>query len=139
MRLWISAEAEHTVGSEFIKIANEIEKIVNFYLEDKKFSDEYKDWCWAYIAMLEGPVMESMELPEITRRSIKKQDLEFRFKIDYHSFLNGDYNQRLKLIIDSLDRCLEHPKMKSPWKVPKGDIIILKEALRVAEQKLTKN
>ena len=47
MRLWNSAEAEHTVGQAYSKIANEIERIVNSYIEDKQFSDAYKDWCWA--------------------------------------------------------------------------------------------
>ena len=34
MRLWNSAEAEHTVGHAYSTIANEIEKIVNSYIED---------------------------------------------------------------------------------------------------------
>ena len=139
MRLWNSAEAEHTVGQAYSKIANEIDRIVNSYIEDKQFSDAYKDWCWAYIAMLEGPIMKTMKLPEIVRRNNKKQDLEFRLKIDYQSFLDGDDNQRLELIIDSLIRCLEHPKMTKTWKVPESDIAILKEALQVAEQQMKKN
>ena len=47
MRLWNSAEAEHTVGHAYSTIANEIEKIVNSYIEDKQFSDAYEGWCWA--------------------------------------------------------------------------------------------
>ncbi|WP_071059047.1 Imm44 family immunity protein [Pelistega sp. MC2] len=139
MRLWTSAEAEHTVGQEYSKIVRGIEKIVNSYIEDKQFSDAYKDWRWAYIAMLEGPIMKTMDLPEIVRRSIKRKVLEFRLKIDYQSFLDGDYNQRLKLIIDSLNRCLEHPKMKKTWKVAEGDIVVLKEALQEAEKQMRKN
>ena len=139
MRLWNSAEAEHTVGHVYSKIANEIERIVNSYIEGKQFSDAYKDWYWSYIAMLEGPVMKTMKLPEIARRNNKQQDLEFRLKIDYQSFLDGDYNQRLELIIESLNRCLDHPKMTNTWKVPESDITILKQALQAAEQQLRNN
>lgn len=136
MRLWNSAEAEHTVGHAYSKIANEIERIVNSYIEEKEFSDAYRDWCLAYIAILEGPVMKQMELPEIVRRNDKERDLEFRLKIDYQSFLDGDYNRRLELIVDSLNRCLDHPKMTKTWQVPESDIAILRQALQAAEQQM---
>lgn len=136
MRLWNSAEAEHTVGHAYSTIANEIEKIVNSYIEDKQFSDAYEGWCWAYIAILEGPIMQKMKLPEVVRRNNKQKDLEFRLKIDYQSFLDGDHNRRLGLIIDSLNRCLNHPKMTKTWKVPESDIAILKQALQAAEQEM---
>lgn len=136
MRLWNSAEAEHTVGRAYSTIANEIEKIVNSYIEDKQFSDAYEDWRWAYIAMLEGPIMQKMKLPEVVRRNNKRKVLEFRLKIDYQSFLDGDHNRRLGLIIDSLNRCLDHPRMTKTWKVPESDIAILKQALQAAEQEL---
>ena len=80
--------------------------------------------------------MKQMELPEIVRRNDEERDLEFRLKIDYQSFLDGDYNRRLELIIDSLNRCLDHPKMTKPWKVPESDITILKQALQAAEQQM---
>lgn len=136
MRLWNSAGAEHTVGHAYGTIANEIETIVNSFIEDKQFSDAYEDWCWAYIAMLEGPIMQKMKLPEIVRRNKKRQDLEFRLKIDYQSFLHGDHNRRLGLSFDSLHRCLDHPKMTKTWGVPGSDIAILRQALQVAEQQI---
>lgn len=137
MKFWQSSVAEYPAGIEYTKIAKEIEKIVNSYIEDKQFSDAYKDWCWAYIAMVEGPILQTTGEPsEIVRRNNKQKVLEFRLTIDYQSFLDGDYNQRLKLIINSLHLCLEHPRMKKTWKMPDGDIAILKEALQVAEQQM---
>lgn len=80
--------------------------------------------------------MQKMKLPEVVRRNNKQKDLEFRLKIDYQSFLDGDHNRRLGLIIDSLNRCLNHPKMTKTWKVPESDIAILKQALQAAEQEM---
>lgn len=63
--------------------------------------------------------MQKMKLPEIACRNNKQKDLEFRLKIDYRSFLDGDHNRRLGLIIDSLNRCLNHPKMTKRENCPK--------------------
>ncbi|WDU54327.1 hypothetical protein [Taylorella equigenitalis] len=136
MKLWISEEAEHTIEDNHMSISRLIEKYVNEYLINHSLSEKYNDWKWAFIAIVEGPIMIGLGFDEVVKRSLKNKVLEFRLKLDYDVILNGNFSERLNHIIFTLNRCLEHPYMTNNWKIPRKDIDILKKSLVYAKDKI---
>ena len=107
MKLWMSSEQMHECH-ENMNIQREIKPIINELINDCTLGD-YDEWAVITIILNEnGP-----DYKEIVRRSIKNKVLEFRLKIDYYDFMNGDYNHKKKLVLGVLLRSLD---LMEKWK-----------------------
>ncbi|SFD51269.1 Imm44 family immunity protein [Pragia fontium] len=97
MKLWISSEADVDVAELYRETRIYIEKEVNDQLGEVKVDNLYEKW--AFIAMIRE---NKGWADEIAKRHVKRKVLEFRLKIEHDVFLNGDFNARANLFLDSL-------------------------------------
>jgi len=59
---------------------------------------------WAYIAIIRTD--DHPDYDEIAKRTSKGKVLEFRLKIPYAPFVSGSRNDRIRLVLRSLSRCI---------------------------------
>lgn len=106
MKLWISGEIEGPIDEAFRDARKKMEQTINAVIEDKTYGLPLDGWdC---IAILR----KDNNFEEITKYSKKKQDMDFRLKVDYDKFLSGTQLQREKLFFNMLERSLALLKEK---------------------------
>ena len=106
MKLWIGAEYSGDIGDVLRLTRNHVEDTLLEYLKDKEY--EIKLDSWDVIIVL----MEDDSYSERTIYWPGRNDMDFRLKIDYEAFKNGDMLTRLQLIFDMLLRSLDILKDK---------------------------
>ena len=84
MKLWIGAEYSGDIGDVLRLTRNHVEDTLLEYLKDKEY--EIKLDSWDVIIVL----MEDDSYSERTIYWPSRNDMDFRLKIDYEAFKNGD-------------------------------------------------
>ena len=102
MELWMSGEIQVSVYDSYRKARSKIENAVNNCLKVNDYGKGLNEW--AYIAIIKEE--ETQKYNEIAKYSPKKKEVEFRLKIDYITFLNGDAKKHIQLISASLIRAI---------------------------------
>jgi hypothetical protein len=100
VKVWIGAELEADVADSFREARSKVEKTINATLEGKQYDIALNSWdCIAIIR-------DDKNFPEITKYSPKKREMDFRLKIDYKAFKEGNQLDREKLIFGMLRNSL---------------------------------
>jgi hypothetical protein len=110
VKLWIGGEIQADIGDSFRDARNIVEKKINEFLEQITYQIDFSDWDCIAI------VRDDNEFKEICKYSLKKQEMDFRLKIDYEQFKNGTADERKLLIFQMLLRSLELLKEKGAGK-----------------------
>lgn len=97
MKLWISAEADIDVADKYRSVRQFIEQKVNEFLTTVCIENEFEKW--AFIAIIRS---DQGWGTEVVKQHKKRKVLEFRLKIDHGDFLQGDFEQCVNLMKDSL-------------------------------------
>lgn len=104
MNLWISGEIDSSVGNAFRETLPLVRSAVRQAISDVDYDIPLESWdCIAIIR-------NDDHFNEVTKYSKKKRDMDFRLRIDYKAFYEGDSRQRCKLFCDMLSRSLEKLK-----------------------------
>lgn len=105
LRFWMSGEIQGDIDDgSFILVRKTVEEAVTQSIEDKSYGQGLK--LWAYLAIILEPNTDRY-YPEVKRYSKRKKEVEFRLKIDHQQFLQGDRQTHLRLLSESVLRCLE--------------------------------
>ena len=102
MKLWMSAEFEGGLGDQIRASRNFVEDEINKEIESKSYGVELKGWDCIIILMRDDPNFD-----EVIKYSKKKQDMDFRLKIDFDDFSKTTALGQQKLIYQMLDRSLD--------------------------------
>lgn len=111
----------HTdVADSYRKARNHIEKIVNDTISDRDYGRAVKQW--AFISILLPSDIEGYQ--EIIKYHKTQKVIEFRLKIDYRSFKDGNEVAHKRLICEALLRSLQ---MLSESNIKNFDHVQLKD------------
>lgn len=100
MKLWIGGEVEAELADVFRMARNSVEKKINNIIERQRYEVPFKSWdCIAIIRNDE-------DFAEVHKFSRKKRDMDFRLKIDFRLFKEGDESTREQLLFQMLLRSL---------------------------------
>jgi hypothetical protein len=105
MKLWMSGELWWECDESYRNVRKVIESTFNQNLSKNNYGKSVEQW--AFIAIIRPPDLE--EYDEIEKYHKRDKSLEFRLRIDYFSFKDGDKSLQKKLICNSLLRCLDSP------------------------------
>ena len=98
----MSAEFEGGIGDQLREARNNVENEINKVIETKSYDIELKGWDCIIILMKKDP-----DFNEVVKYSKKKQDMDFRLKIDFEKFSNSTPHEQQQLIYQMLDRSLD--------------------------------
>ena len=102
MKLWMSAEFEGDIDDQIRVASNHVEDEINKAIESKSYPVELKGWDCIIILMKDDP-----DFNEVIKYSKKKQDMDFRLKIDFEDFANATPLGQQQLIYQMLDHSLD--------------------------------
>lgn len=108
MKLWLSAEMYDPVGDSVRIVSNKIENTFNQAFARKNYGQGVEEW--AYAAIIFPPEIDGYKVEgytEYRRYHKKEKSIEFRLRIDYFQFRDGDESVQTKLICEALIRSLE--------------------------------
>jgi hypothetical protein len=101
MKLWVGAEIQADVADYFRNARITVERAINNSLNQKEYAINLNSWdCIAVIR-------DDSDFEDIIKYSPKKQEMDFRLKIDYQEFKMGSDQNREKLIFSMLQKSLE--------------------------------
>lgn len=101
MKVWIGAETQADAADSFRIVRNLVETSINTALVSKSY-DIGVD-AWDVIVVLRNDDV----LDEICNYSAKKKEMDFRLKLDFRKFINGDLGARTATLFDLLCRSLD--------------------------------
>jgi hypothetical protein len=126
MKLWMSAEIQSDVADDYRSIRKPLEVAFNSRFGDEEYGlDEFN-----YIAVIRA--IESADFPEVCKFRQHEKSAEFRLRIPYTDFRQGDLLRKRVLVCDSLIRAI---RMLSQCKFCTVD----PDALEAEFIRLTKN
>ena len=129
MKLWISGEVEADIFEKFRVAINSIEHKVNAVIEGKSYFKNLDGWDVIAI------IRNDEYFNEITKYSAKKEEMDFRLRVNYLEFKNADDIQTFDMIIIMLNRSLDILIQKG---LNKEGIVTLKTDLYKEVSKLFK-
>lgn len=101
MKLWISSEIEADIFEPFRVSSLKVEDSINDVISNKAYGLRLNGWdCIAIIR-------NDDNFEEIIKYSHKKKDMDFRLKINYQDFLNGNELDKEKFVFSMLLRSLK--------------------------------
>jgi len=125
MKLWMSAETYRDVGDACRTVSRQIENTFNQSFSKKSYGRGVKEWAFIPIILpekIDGYKVEGYT--EYRRYPKDDKSIEFRLRIDYVAFRDGDKSSQTKLICEGLIRSLERLD-KNP--IPDFNHLVLKE------------
>ncbi|MBN1795293.1 MAG: hypothetical protein JW804_01340, partial [Sedimentisphaerales bacterium] len=116
LTFWMSGEIEGDVYDDYDLTENTIENNIKNFINNKNYGTGIK--LWSFLTILLEPNTDPY-YPEIKRYSRKNKQVEFRLKIDYKKFRDGNDKSRLKLLAESVLRSV---KLMREMKIKDFDI-----------------
>jgi hypothetical protein len=101
-RFWWSGEIEGDAFNPYRETMRAVESVIGPLLDHVSFGANAEKW--AYIAIIRS--VDHPDYDEVVRRSSKGKVLEFRLRIPYTAFLSGSRDDRIRLVLGSLARCV---------------------------------
>ena len=101
-RFWWSGEIERDAADPYCETMRSIESVICPLLEHVSFGNKAEQW--AYIAIIRTD--DHPDYDEVAKRTSKGKVLEFRLKIPFAPFVPGSRNDRIRLVLRSLSRCV---------------------------------
>lgn len=98
----MSAEFEGDIDDQIRIASNSVEDEINKKIESKSYDIALKSWDCIIILMKDDPNFD-----EVIKYSRKKQDMDFRLKVDYDDFLEASALEQQSLIFNMLNRSLD--------------------------------
>ena len=117
----MSAEVESDVSQAYMELSNRIEASLNNGLLARGYGAGLVEWSFIGIILNDDT---SRYYKEINRYNKKDKTCEFRLKIDYKQFKEGDMKKRTKMLCESLLRSLSLLESKN---VPNLDLAALRQ------------
>ena len=100
MKLWIGGEIQADIADAFRISRRTVESAINDVIADKSYDLAINSWDVIAI------VRDDDSFDEVTRYSKRRLDMDYRLRIDYLRFRNGDDRERAALICEMLLRSL---------------------------------
>jgi len=101
-RFWWSGEIEGEASDPYRETMRAIVTVMCPLLEHVSFGNKAEQW--AYIAIIRTD--DHPDYDEVAKRTSRGKVLEFRLKIPYAPFISGTRNDRIRLVLRSLSRCI---------------------------------
>jgi hypothetical protein len=101
-RFWWSGEIEGDAFDPYRETMRAIQSVLCPLLEQISLGNRAEQW--AYIAIIRTD--DHPDYEEIVKRTSKGKVLEFRLKIPFAPFISGSRNERIRLVLRSLSRCV---------------------------------
>src|SRR5215831_13851398 len=101
-KFWWSGEIEGDAFDPYRETMRAVESVVGPLLEHISFGNGVEQW--AYLAIIRTD--DHPDYGEIAKRTSKGKVLEFRLKIPYAPFISSSQNERIRLVLSSLSRCV---------------------------------
>jgi hypothetical protein len=101
-RFWWSGEIERDAFDPYRETMRAIASVILPPLEHVSFGNGAEQW--AYLAIIRTD--DHPDYGEVAKRTSKGKVLEFRLKIPYAPFVSGSHNDRIRLVLRSLSRCV---------------------------------
>lgn len=110
-KLWMTEEIQRDVSQQYAMARMEIEPALNAVVDPTNYGALKK---WYFIAIV--PDDDDPNYPEVKKYHKKRQEFEFRLKIDHATFKSADDLGKRKLIMTALLRSIDEMRKL----VPKG-------------------
>jgi hypothetical protein len=100
VKLWIGGEIQADIGDAFRDARSSVERAINAEIETKHYDIPLS--AWDVIAI----IRDDTDFPEISKYSLKKNDMDFRLAIDHEAFKSGTRLEQQRLVYSMLLRSL---------------------------------
>ncbi len=101
-KFWWSGEIERDAAELYCETMRSIKSVICPLLEHVSFGNTAEQWV--YIAIIRTD--DHPAYNEVAKRTSKGKVLEFRLKIPFAPFVSGSRNDRIRLVLRSLSRCV---------------------------------